>query len=145
MRSLPVECPENLDLGLFTEQACYILSVQILVSEMSEKRHPRGTAGPAVSISPKKLARTLILIVVFGFAGQGCHSQQSSAGPSIEFTHIPPAAQGGRERVDTISGRVKNARPKQQIVIYRTADHGGCSPGRLTSDRDGDQWCRVRT
>jgi hypothetical protein len=27
-------------------------------------------------------------------------------------------AQGGRERVDTISGRVRNARPKQQIVIY---------------------------
>ena len=81
-------------------------------------RYPRGTAGRAVSVSPKKLARTLILIVVFAFAAQGCHSQKSSAGPSIEFTHIPPAAQGGRERVDTISGRVRNARPKQQIVIY---------------------------
>src|ERR1700681_2927745 len=53
-----VECPGNLDLGLFTEQACYILSVQILVSEMPEKRDPRGTAGRAVSVSPKKLART---------------------------------------------------------------------------------------
>src|SRR6202044_921349 len=38
--------------------------------------------------------------------------------PSIIFTKVPPAAQGGRERVDTISGRVRNARPKQQIVIY---------------------------
>jgi hypothetical protein len=53
-----------------------------------------------------------------GFAAQGCHSQKSSAGPSIEFTRIPPAARGGLERVDTISGRVSNARPKQQIVIY---------------------------
>jgi hypothetical protein len=70
------------------------------------------------SVAPKKLAWELILIGVFGFAAQGCHSQKSSAGPSIEFTHIPPAAQGGRERVDTISGRVRNARPKQQIVIY---------------------------
>ena len=113
-----VECPENLDLGLFTEQTCYILSARIMVSEMPEKGHPRGTAGRAVRVAPKKLARTLILIVVFGFAAQGCHSQKSSAGPSIEFTHIPPAAQGGRERVDTISGRVRNARPKQQIVIY---------------------------
>src|SRR5689334_13698323 len=42
--------------------------------------------------------------------------------PSIEFTKIPPAAQSGRERVNTISGRVRNGRPKQQIVIYA---HGG--------------------
>jgi hypothetical protein len=85
---------------------------------MREKRYPRGTAGRAVSVAPKKLAPTLILIAVFGFAAQGCHSQQSSAAPSIEFTHIPRAAQGGRERIDTISGLVRNARPKQQIVIY---------------------------
>jgi hypothetical protein len=56
---------------------------------------------------------------IFGprVAAQGCHSQKSSAGPSIEFTRIRPAAQGGRERVDTISGRLRNARPKHQIVI----------------------------
>jgi hypothetical protein len=84
-------------------------------------RHPRGTAGRAVSVAPKKLARTLILLssaLGLNLASQGCHSEKSSAGPSIEFTHIPPAAQGGRENVDTISGRVKNAQPKQQIVIY---------------------------
>jgi hypothetical protein len=48
----------------------------------------------------------------------GCRSHEANPGPAIAFTHIPPAAQGGRERVDTISGRVGNARPKQQIVIY---------------------------
>jgi hypothetical protein len=92
-----------------------------MMFNMPEKRHPRGTAGRAAIVAPKRLARSLILIIGalgFNFAGQGCHSQKSSAGPSIEFTHIPPAAQGGRERVDTISGRVSNARPKQQIVIY---------------------------
>jgi hypothetical protein len=36
----------------------------------------------------------------------------------IVFTRIPPATQGGRERVDTIAGPVRNARLKQQIVIY---------------------------
>jgi hypothetical protein len=112
--------PKNLDLGLFTEQTCYILSVKILGSDMLARRYPRGTAGRAVSAAPKKLVRTLIL--VFGtlglnFAAQGCHSQKSSAGPFIEFTRIPPAAQGGRERVDTIS-RVRNGRPRKQIVIY---------------------------
>lgn len=45
----------------------------------------------------------------------GSHSDSSV--PSIEFTKIPPAAQGRRERVDTIAGRVKNSRPGQQIVI----------------------------
>jgi hypothetical protein len=119
--AISVECPENLDLGLFTEQTCYILSVRIMVSEMLARRYPRGTSGRAVSVAPKKLARTLILILGtlgLNFAGQGSHSQKSSAGPSIEFTRIPPAAQGSRERVDTIAGRVRNAHPGQQIVIY---------------------------
>jgi hypothetical protein len=48
----------------------------------------------------------------------GCHSKQPLARPTLEFTKIPPAAQGGRERADTISGRVTGARPGQQIVIY---------------------------
>ena len=47
-----------------------------------------------------------------------CRSEKLQETPSITLTKIPPAAQGGRERVDTISGRVRNARPKQQIVIY---------------------------
>src|SRR6476659_2574616 len=78
----------------------------------------RGNARCVASVSPEKLAWALILIGSLGVAAQGCHSQKSSAGPSIEFTRIPPAAQGGPERVDTISGRSRNARPKQQIVIY---------------------------
>ncbi len=48
----------------------------------------------------------------------GCHSQRAPTGPAIQFTKIPPAAQGGRERVDTISGRVIGAHPGQHIVIY---------------------------
>ena len=48
----------------------------------------------------------------------GCHSGKSHTEPVIEFTRIPPAAQGGRERVDNIAGRVIGARPGQQIVIY---------------------------
>jgi len=63
-------------------------------------------------------------------AAQG-HSQKSSAGPTIEFTKIPPAVQGGRERTDTIAGRVRNAHPGQQIVITRTVGRGGCSPGLI--------------
>jgi hypothetical protein len=48
----------------------------------------------------------------------GCRPRQEKIEPSIEFSKIPPAAQGGRERVDTISGRVTGARRDQQIVVY---------------------------
>jgi hypothetical protein len=65
---------------------------------------------------PVFLRRSLLL--VFCIALNSCQSHKANSGPSIEFTHIPPAAQGGREKVDTISGRVRNAGPKQQIVIY---------------------------
>jgi hypothetical protein len=34
-----------------------------------------------------------------------CRSGKPEETPAITFTKIPPAAQGGRERVDTISGR----------------------------------------
>jgi hypothetical protein len=78
----------------------------------------RGTARCVASVSPRELAWALILIGGLGFAAQGCHSQKSNAGPTSEFTKVPPAAQGGRERTDTIAGRVRNADPGQQIVIY---------------------------
>ena len=47
-----------------------------------------------------------------------CQSHRLDPLPTIEFTKIPPAAQGGREKVDTIAGRVRGARPGQKIVIY---------------------------
>jgi hypothetical protein len=81
----------------------------------------RGTARYVASVSPKKLGWALILILgILGlnFAGQGCHSQKSTDSPSLELTKIPPVAQGGRERIDTIAGRVRNAYPRQQIVTY---------------------------
>ncbi len=60
----------------------------------------------------------LIVSLALCVALSGCHGRQSATGPRIEFTKIPPAAQGGRERVDTIAGRVAGARSGQQIVVY---------------------------
>ena len=65
---------------------------------------------------PALLQRSLLLVLCIAL--NSCQSHKDNSLPSIEFTHIPPAAQGGPEKVDTISGRVMNARPKQQIVIY---------------------------
>jgi hypothetical protein len=78
---------------------------------------------------PVFLQRSLLL--VFFIALNGCQRNNAHSGPSIEFTHIPPAAQGGPDRVDTISGRVSNARANQQIVIYA---HSG--PWWLQHDPD---------
>lgn len=115
-----MECLENFDSGLFAEQTCYILSVKILVSGMLAIKYPRGTAGRAVSVPPKKLAWTLILILGtldLNLAGQECQSQKSTDSLSLELTKILLAAQGGREsRHDLWTGQ--HARPKQQLVNY---------------------------
>ncbi len=60
---------------------------------------------------------TTLLVALFVLLG-GCHSRDLSHGPAIEFTKIPAAAQGGRERTDVISGRVLGAGPNQRIVVY---------------------------
>lgn len=73
-------------------------------------------------LSPKTdAARTLLmeifLLICLALLA-ACRSQSSKNQPSIELTKIPPAAQGGRERVDTIAGRVHGAIPGQRIVVY---------------------------
>jgi hypothetical protein len=73
--------PREPRFGLFTEQTCFILSANIMLSEMLARRYARGTAGSAVSVAQKKLARTLILIIGtlgLNFAGQGCHSHSGT-------------------------------------------------------------------
>jgi hypothetical protein len=47
-----------------------------------------------------------------------CRSQHARAAPSIEFTRLPPAAQGSPDLTDTIEGRVTGALPGQRIVLY---------------------------
>jgi hypothetical protein len=69
-------------------------------------------AGSATSIG----CRICLVLLLVSLAG--CRPRQREVGPTVEFTKIPPAAQGGRERVDTISGRVTGAKPGQRIVIY---------------------------
>jgi len=60
------------------------------------------------------LAGEATLLLICCLLLDGCRQHA----PSIEFTKIPPAAQGGRERTDTIAGRVRGARPGQRIVVY---------------------------
>lgn len=57
-------------------------------------------------------------LLASSLAVSGCQSRRADSLPAIEFTKIPPAAQGGREKVDTIAGRVTGGLPGQKIVIY---------------------------
>jgi hypothetical protein len=83
------------------------------------------------------------LLFAVCLALNGCQSHRADSGPVIEFTKIPPAAQGGREKVDTIAGRVTGARPGQQIVIYAHAGAWWVQPtvaSPFTSIRTDSTW-----
>jgi signal transduction histidine kinase len=48
----------------------------------------------------------------------GCGARNTSVGPSIEFTKVPLASEGGPDKVDTIEGRVVGFRPGQHVVLF---------------------------
>jgi len=82
-----------------------------------KRKCPSHDFGPKTSAVISLLAGRLCLLL-FSVLLTGCHSQPGRDRPSIELSKIPPAAQGGRERVDTIAGSVHGAAPGQQIVVY---------------------------
>jgi hypothetical protein len=84
----------------------------------SKRSFARDDKGARRSLYVSANLLVLALGLLMRLALQGCRPQKDNSSPSIEFTKIPPAAQGGSERVATIAGRVRNARPGQQIVIY---------------------------
>lgn len=58
-------------------------------------------------------------LIVFVALAAGCQSSRSPTGPSIEFTRVPKAAEGGvGARIETIEGRTIGAGPGQQIVLF---------------------------
>src|SRR5262249_34012975 len=46
----------------------------------------------------------------------GCRARHTE--PYIEFTRIPPAEEGGPEKLDLIEGRVVGAHDQLQIILY---------------------------
>ncbi|MGH9844330.1 MAG: glycoside hydrolase family 16 protein [Blastocatellia bacterium] len=57
-------------------------------------------------------------LVVFCILLSGCRSPGANIKPSIEFSKVPQAEEGGPDKLDTIEGRVIGARPGQQIVLF---------------------------
>jgi hypothetical protein len=75
----------------------------------------RWRAKPVATSSDPVRTRTVLLFCILL---SGCGLRSGAPRPSIEFTRVPPAAEGGRDKLDIIEGRVSGASPGQQIVLY---------------------------
>jgi hypothetical protein len=64
------------------------------------------------------VGRRPILLALLGGGLASCQSRSKVLGPSIEFTRVPQADAGGREKNDIIEGTVKFGRQDQSIVLY---------------------------
>lgn len=88
-----------------------------------------------------------ILALVLGtslpFLLNGCATRQAASKPSIEFTVIPPAAEGGPDKRAPIAGRVVGARAGQRIVLFAKAGIWWVQPTRdepFTSVQPDSTW-----
>lgn len=55
--------------------------------------------------------------IILAFLLCGCRLWQTKPEPTIEFSRVPVAAEGGPDKLDIIEGRVIGARPGQEIVL----------------------------
>jgi signal transduction histidine kinase len=65
-------------------------------------------------LMPKGLLLLIACVLPLG----GCRGRQEGGAPSVEFTRVPLAEQGGTEKLDEIKGRVVGARGGRRIVLY---------------------------
>jgi hypothetical protein len=63
-------------------------------------------------------ARLLPAVVLIGCFLEGCGKSRPSPAPSIEFTKIPPFAEGSALKFYEIAGRAKGAGPGQRVILY---------------------------
>lgn len=83
------------------------------------------------------------LIVIFCLFLSGACSSNQVVEPVIKFTKIPPAKEGGPDKIDTIEGSVTNAKPGQQIVLYAKSGIWWVQPfadKSLTEIQPDSQW-----
>lgn len=81
-------------------------------------RFDRWKLKTATLVALNRLAREGVLFLCFSVLLGGCRSRQDAPGPSIKFTKVPPAHEGGPDRANMIEGHVVGAHSGQQIVLY---------------------------
>jgi len=119
-RIIALHCSLNrrtLFLAVAPRQGGRVINAKGPMQNVAPSRKPRLTCPGHVRIQNIPAGR-LLFPVLFACILPACRSTKPRQSPTIELSKIPPAAQGGRERVDTISGRVTGAHPGQRIVVY---------------------------
>lgn len=87
----------------------------------------------------QKCILAVVCCVLFG----SCQSKQPGAGPSIEFTQVPPMDEGGTPKMAVIEGRAVGARPGQRIVLYARSGDWYVQPfieAPFTTIQQGSTW-----
>jgi hypothetical protein len=78
-----------------------------------------------VTTEPRRSRRGRpILLALFSILLSGCGAPRPNVAPSIEFSRLPRADDGGTESQAIIEGRVTGARPGQQIVLFAKSGAG---------------------
>jgi len=96
-------------------------------------------------LRPKENLRTNRRVALGTLTGAflgACRSREDP-GPSIDFTRIPQADPGGKEKNDIIEGVVKGGRPGQRIVVYARSGKWWVQPLRnnpFTQVQSGGKW-----
>ena len=73
-------------------------------------------SGSPPELNTVRFPQTVGLLLIALLAS--CSGPVDNGKPSIEFTRVPPADQGGSQTFDRISGRVRHARSGQRIVLF---------------------------
>jgi hypothetical protein len=64
------------------------------------------------------IVRRATVVLVVAAVTTACTNRTTVAKPSIAFTEVPEAAEGGEQRVAAIAGRVSGALPNQRVVLF---------------------------
>ncbi|HYP26589.1 MAG TPA: glycoside hydrolase family 16 protein [Blastocatellia bacterium] len=83
-----------------------------------KSERPSATPEPSRATSSNSLTWAGFLLMALCILLSGCRLQTARVGPSIEFSKVPQAGEGGPDKLDTIEGRVTGARPGQQVVLF---------------------------
>src|SRR5262245_11590271 len=91
-------------------------------------------------VRPSAAGATMAVVLL---VGASCHRAGRSPQPSIAITEVPPAAQGGSDRMARIGGRVDGVQPGQAVVLFAKSGLWWVQPFRkepMTMIRRDGSW-----
>ena len=95
-------------------------------------RRGASSTGPRHEASrwPVRLVFAFVTLCPVCPVATGCRARTDSTDPVIEFTVVPPADNGGPEKVAPVAGRVRGASANQRIVLFARSSGWWVQPYR---------------